>query len=120
MKLHHILAIGFFGFLGCMPVTAAQLLCYSDPRTDATQCFDPKQVREKDGIRYTDYYAGGPKSIDKTSFTIHVNCSTNVIHMKDRKGVSFAGGSGSATEASRSLRTWICEAKPIGAKVIKK
>ncbi|MDO8458527.1 MAG: hypothetical protein Q7T07_16605 [Burkholderiaceae bacterium] len=120
MKLHHTITIGLFMCIGCAAVTAAQLTCYSDPRTDATQCFDPKQVREKDGIRYTDYYSGGPKGVDKTSFTIHVNCSTNVIHMKDRKGVSFAGGSGSATEASRSLRTWICEAKPIGAKIVKK
>ena len=91
--------------------SAVQLACYEDPRTNAHQCVAPSQVYEKDGIRFSFLYTGGPNQITKTSFSVHVNCGTNVFHLKDRDGVSFAGGSGSETKASQSLRNSICSAK---------
>ena len=94
----------------------AELSCYEDPKTNARQCFNEKRVAEINGIRITDLYTGGPNSVDKTGFTLHVNCASQVVHIKDRQGVSFAGGNGSETKAIRNLRTWICEAKPVKAK----
>ena len=79
------------------------LTCYTDPRTDAMQCIDTKRVRERDGIRMTPLYTGGPNNVEATSFSVHVNCKTNVLHLKDRNGVSFAGSSGSETRATRAL-----------------
>jgi hypothetical protein len=95
---------------------AAGLTCYEDPRTNAHQCFDPKQVQEKGGIRVTSLYTGGPNGVSKTNFTINTNCGTGVTHLKDRLGVSFAGGDGNETKAIRSLRTWMCEAELQGKK----
>lgn len=102
--------------LAGLSTSAASLSCYEDPRTNAYQCFDAKQVREKDGIRIAALYTGGPNGVDKTNFTLNVNCATQVVHLKDRQGVSFAGGYGSETKALRSLRTWVCEATPTRAK----
>lgn len=98
--------------LACLSASAVPLTCYENPRTNAQQCFDARQVREKDGIRIATLYTGGPNGVDKTNFTINVNCATSVVHLKDRQGVSFAGGYGNETEALRSLKTWVCEAKP--------
>jgi hypothetical protein len=92
-------------------VQAVNLSCYEDPRTNAHQCFDASNVIERDGIRISPIYTGGPNGVKKTSFTIHVNCKTEVVHLKDRQGVSFAGGYGSETPAIRSLRGWLCAAK---------
>lgn len=109
------IVIAIAALQACGILSAAALTCYEEPRTNAYQCFDKKQVREKDGIRSATLYTGGPNGVDKTSFTINVNCGTQIVHLKDRQGVSFAGGYGSETEALKSLRTWICEAKPITA-----
>lgn len=98
---------------------ASSVSCYENPITNARQCFDPKRVYEKDGIRSTALYTGGPNGIEKTNFTLNVNCATQVVHLKDRQGVSFAGGSGSETKAIISLRNWVCEANPVGAKTKK-
>ena len=106
-----IAAIVFFS----QNVFAGSLACYEDPRTNAHQCFDEKQVREKDGIRIASLYMGGPNGVEKTSFTLNVNCKTEVVHLKDRQGVSFAGGNGSETVAVRALRKWMCDAKPMGS-----
>lgn len=105
--------------LFCFNATAATLSCYVDPQTDARQCIDPKEIREKDGIRFTPFYTGGPNGVRKTSYTLHVNCGTGVTHLKDYQGVSFAGGDGDETRAIRSLRTWICDAV-IPSKKVKK
>ena len=99
--------------------TASALACYEDPRTNAYQCFDAKQVQEKGGIRIASLYTGGPNGVTKTSFTIHTNCGTGVTHLKDRQGVSFAGGDGNETKAIRSLRSWMCEADLQGKKAQK-
>ena len=102
-------AIGLFAL---QAASAAKLTCYQDPRTDAMQCIDAKRVKEREGIRMTPLYTGGPNNVEATSFSIHVNCGTNVFHLKDRNGVSFAGGSGSETKASRALRDRVCTATP--------
>lgn len=94
---------------------AVQLSCSRDRRTDAMQCVGQSEVRERDGIRYAPLYMGGPNEVTKTSFTIHTNCATGVTHLKDRAGVSFAGGTGNETRAVSELRGIICAA-PLNAK----
>lgn len=89
----------------------AELQCYENPKSNAMQCVAPTQVREKDGIRSAPLYGGGPNRIRDTGFTIHVNCKTGVTHLKDRDGVSFAGGDGHETPALRQLRSIVCETK---------
>lgn len=101
-------------------IFAGSIACYEDQRTNARQCFDEKQVREIDGIRIASLYMGGPNGVEKTSFTLNVNCKTEVVHLKDRQGVSFGGGYGSETAALRSLRQWICDAKPVATSRAKK
>lgn len=90
------------------PAAAQNLSCYEDPRTNAHTCYSASKVREKDGIRYSPLYTGGPKGVRETSMSIHVNCKTGVVHLKDRDGVSFAGGRGNETTAVSSLKRWIC------------
>jgi len=93
-----------------LAASAGDLRCGVDPRTDAHQCFKQTELREVDGIRFAPLYSGGPKSVDRTNFTVHANCATRVLHLKDRKGVSFAGGSFDSTELSRSLGNEVCSA----------
>lgn len=91
---------------------AVTLDCYEDPRTNSTQCIDSNGVRvTKDGIRYSKLYSGGPKEVRDTNFTIHTNCTSGVTHLKDRQGVSFAGGRGNETNSLSSLREMLCAAK---------
>ena len=97
------------------PAQAADLSCYADPRTAATQCLDLKQVREEDGIRFARLYVGGPKGVRLTNYYLHSNCATGVTHLKDQDGVSFAGGGGNETPAIVRLRNILC-----GASVRKK
>jgi len=99
------------GLFACTASYAGDLACYQDPRTDAAQCIDGKNIREKNGIRSSPLYIGGPNGVRKTNFTMHTNCNTGVTHLKDRDGVSFAGGDGNETRSLRALRTWMCEAK---------
>lgn len=92
------------------PSWAVQLQCHRDARTDAMQCVGQSEVRERDGIRSAPLYMGGPNGVRPTSFSVHTNCATGVTHLKDRDGVSFAGGHGNETKAVRELRSIICEA----------
>ena len=91
--------------------TAVPLACYQDPTTDAVQCVEEKRIAEVNGIRIAPLWTGGPANINKTAFTVHVNCGTNVLHIKDRQGVSFTGGSASSTPATRQLRDVMCKAQ---------
>ena len=91
---------------------SASLSCHQDRRTDAMQCIDTADVRQRDGIRSTALYTGGPAGVSRTSFTVHVNCQTHMAHLKDRQGVSFAGGYADSTLALRELYGMICDAKP--------
>lgn len=88
---------------------AKGLECYANPNTDAHQCIDPAQVREEKGIRSAPLFTGGPKEVRPSGFSVHVNCATRVIHLKDRDGVSFAG-SRADTRASISLSNLVCDA----------
>ncbi len=93
-----------------MATHAIQLTCAEDKATNAHFCFDEKEVREEKGIRTATLYIGGPKGVDKTSYHIAANCQTGVMHLKDRKGISFAGsGPGEGTSQSRQLRRYVCE-----------
>lgn len=104
--------IGAAALLCAASASAVDLECYEHPRTNAMQCIDAAGVKmTKDGIRYSKLYAGGPAEVRDTRFTIHANCATGVVHLKDRQGVSFAGGYGVETKAVASLQKWICEAK---------
>lgn len=90
------------------PVAAQKLSCYENPHTNAHTCYAPGRLREKDGIRQSPLYSGGPNGARDTGMSIHVNCKSGVVHLKDRDGVSFAGGYGNETEAVSSLKRWIC------------
>lgn len=87
---------------------AQKLSCYEDPRTNANTCYSPSKLRETNGIRHSPLYTGGPNGVRDTGMSIHINCATKVVHLKDRDGVSFAGGKGNETPAVRSLSKWIC------------
>lgn len=89
------------------PAYAEDPECYSDSVTGATQCVLPSQVREKAGIRSAPLYTGGPNSVRPTRITVNVECKTGVMHLKDRDGVSFAGGQ-TNTPATRRLEKIIC------------
>lgn len=96
---------------------AQALSCYEDPITAAQQCVNLASVKESQpNVRFAKIYSGGPKGVRETSFTIHTNCNTGVTHLKDRDGVSFAGGDGNETKAVRSLRGWMCSAPLPAAK----
>ena len=93
-----------------MSTHAVQLTCAEDKATNAHFCFNEKEVREVGGIRTATLYVGGPKGVDKTAYYIAANCATGVMHLKDKKGVSFAGsGPGEGTAQSRQLRRYVCE-----------
>lgn len=101
----------FIAALLPMGAVAVELQCHENSSTNAMQCVAPSQVKEKDGIRSAPLYTGGPNGVRLTKFTVHVNCKTSVLHLKDRDGVSFAGGT-TNTKASRDLQNILCEAKP--------
>lgn len=90
---------------------ASEVVCHENKRTNAYMCINEKAVSEdKNGIRYAALFSGGPRQVRKTPYEIHTNCTTGVTHLKDRDGVSFAGGSGFETEMVRELRKMVCEA----------
>jgi hypothetical protein len=90
------------------PALAGKVQCAIDPRTDAHQCIAPSELRETDGIRWAPLYAGGPKGVSRTAFTAHANCRTQVLHLKDRFGVSFGGGDFSDTPMAKQLGGLLC------------
>lgn len=111
MRTRQSIVLALF-LLPAWPAFAVPVSCYTDPSTDAKHCYVPSKIREVNGVRTSPYVTGGPKAIRETNFTIAVNCATQVAHLKDRDGVSFAGGDvSSGTRALRSLATWMCEEK---------
>lgn len=110
-KIQRVTASCCFVFLACSTAHGGNLSCYQDPVTDAMQCVDTTAVREVEtAIRATRFYSGGPNRVRDTNMTIQTNCVTGNTHLKDRDGVSFAGGTGQETAALRALRKIICEA----------
>ena len=115
MKTHLLLGAAIAAFAG--GAGAVEVRCAENKTTNAMQCVGPSEVREDArGVRYAPLYTGGPNQIRKTTFTIHTNCKTGITHLKDRDGVSFAGGDGSETPALRDLRAVLCEATPVKSK----
>lgn len=94
---------------------AAKVECAVNPRTDAHTCVDVRQLQEKDGLRSAPMFSGGPNGVRRTGFSVVTNCKTGVTHLKDRDGVSFAGGYGNETSVLRTLRGVMCEA-PVPAR----
>jgi len=88
------------------------LECYANPATDAMQCIDIVSVKLKDSIRTADLHSGGPAEVRKTNFYVAANCQSGVIHLKDKDGVSFAGGYGNETPATKRLKEIVCTAAP--------
>ncbi len=89
--------------------TAKPLTCVSNERTDATYCIQDAEVREEDGIRTAPLYMGGPKEVDRSGYYLAANCQSKVMHLKDRRGVSFAGGDALSSSAEgRNLFTLLC------------
>lgn len=86
----------------------AEPYCYEDSRSNALTCYEESSVTEVNGIRYADMLTGGPKGVRRNGYQFAVNCSTGVMHLKDRQGVSFAGGHRDSTELSRKMVGWIC------------
>lgn len=103
--------LGLVTALSCAaPAAMAQKLsCYEDPRTNAKTCYSTALLRETNGIRHSPLYTGGPNGVRETGMSIHVNCATRVVHLKDRDGVSFAGGKGNETPVVSNLSRWMCE-----------
>lgn len=99
--------IVFVGLLITANAHAGDLMCAEDQATQRRHCYAPSELRETDGIRSARYYSGGPKSVRATPYTIAINCQTLVTHLKDRDGVSFAGGQ-ALTPPMRALRDSIC------------
>jgi hypothetical protein len=106
MRLAASLVMGGLGIVGS--AQAASVSCAVNSRTDAHQCIAPSELRETDGIRWAPLYSGGPKGVTKSAYTAHANCRTRVLHLKDKSGVSFAGGDFSETEMSQQLGALLC------------
>lgn len=97
--------------LGASAAHAIPIECAEDKRTEGLFCFAPSEIRESGGIRTAPFYMGGPKQVDRTPYTIAANCATGVLHLKDKRGVSFGGaGPGEGTPQSRELRRLFCAA----------
>lgn len=90
---------------------AVEPACYVDPRTEAATCVDLAAMKIKNSIRYATIFTGGPLGLTKTAFTVHVNCEAKIAHLKDRQGVSFAGGGSDSTPLLKSLSADMCAKK---------
>lgn len=117
IKLMHPFSYLLFACAAVIPPSsmADKLSCYDNKLTDARTCYDPARLRETGGIRQSPLYIGGPNGLRDTGMSIHINCTSGVVHLKDRDGVSFAGGASNDNEALASLRRWIC-AETLGKK----
>ena len=88
---------------------AESTVCAEDAVTNAHFCFVRSEVRDVGGIRSAPFYSGGPDMVDRTGYTIAANCSSGVMHLKDRRGVSFAGATPTTgTRQSRDLLRLLC------------
>ena len=53
---------------------------------------------------------GGPKQVNPTSMSIHINCRTDIAKVRDRDGVAIGGGHTSSTRLLYQLGAEICTA----------
>lgn len=112
MNINPILCSVFLAVSGSASAAKPIMECYTNPRTDEMQCIDVAAVVADEPIRMASLYTGGPIGLRKTSFFVAANCTTGVTHLKDKNGVSFAGGYGSETPAIKRLKELICSATP--------
>lgn len=104
--------IAKLAMLAAVPALAQQVECHRNQKTDRMMCVNPKAVRfMPDNIRWASLYWGGPAGVRDSGFFVATNCKTGVTHLKDRDGVTFAGGMGNETQALTFLRDTICAAK---------
>lgn len=108
LNLKRVGLAGLLALLATAAQAAPELQCFTDPTTAATLCIDVKSISEKQGIRTSRLFKGGPLEVDRTRFTLDTNCVTAVSHLKDLQGVSFAGGYNHQTRALTSLTEIIC------------
>ena len=108
--------LGIAGSASAIPLDCAQ-----DPVTDAYTCFAHSEVREAAGMRTAPIYMGGPKSMERTSLTVSVDCAKKLMFLKDRQGVKFAGESidGASTPQSQQMLTSMCALQIKAAKPAK-
>ena len=119
ISLRLLVSAALLGIAGS--ASAIPLDCAQDPVTDAYVCFAHSEVREADGKRTAPIYMGGPKSMERTSMTVSVDCATKLLFLKDRQGVKFAGESvdGASTPQSQQMVASMCALPIKGAKPAK-
>ena len=121
-SIRFLASAALLGFAGSASAggSGIPLDCSQDPVTDAYVCFAHSELREVAGKRSAPIYMGGPKSMDRTSLTVSVDCVAEVLVLKDRQGVTFAGTAmDGSTPQSRHLLTSMCSAPIKGAKPAK-
>lgn len=107
---HHALAAVLVAILS-LSAQAKQkpdIRCARDLATDAFKCVDLHQIKESNGLRVARLYTGGPLEVKDSGYLVAVNCQTQVMHLKDRQGVSFGGGSFNSTQVSKDLSAIMC------------
>jgi hypothetical protein len=105
---HQLIAAALW--LTAINAAAVPVQCAEDKRTNAMFCIAPSELREANGIRSAPLFTGGPNGVERSDFTVATNCATGVLHLKDRRGVSFGGSSvGDDTQQSRDLRRLVCD-----------
>ena len=92
----------------CRVACAGNLECFEEQGTMNTMCIQPSAVRANGDVRSSPLFAGGPKGVERTSFTLVTNCAKGISTLQDRQGKNFAGGYNSDTQAIRSLSSWLC------------
>lgn len=94
----------------CREASANDLICGANPATDAYTCVRLSELREGGDVRSAPMYSGGPINVDRTGFTVHVNCRTDMVELRDRNGVKFGGGHSSSTPQLYQLGARVCTA----------
>lgn len=100
-----------------LSATAGKVTCSEDRNTRQWTCFDPQSVRSNGNLRATRLYLGGKNEIEKTPYTMVVNCKVGFVELRDRKGVVFGRDQPEKLHAVQ-LRDWICESKSIYDKTL--
>lgn len=104
----------YFLFVLSIPAYAdTPLICGEEAGTRKLFCVDPKTVTANGDLRGGLLWSGGPKKIQKTTFTMIVNCKSGTTVLQDSSGVNFGGGRfGEQTAHMDDLYTQICALKP--------
>lgn len=90
---------------------AVDLYCFEAPDTLKNICYVPGQVSANGDLRASPLFMGGPKSVDRTTLTIVVNCKSSVMTLQDRQGTNVQGGSAGDTRMAAELSKAMCAVK---------